>query len=198
MRIIFTFLLLFSILGVQDTFAQDNSLLTFNQERLKVNKTGMTILGSWALVNMGVGAVLVGNAEGAEKHFHQMNIGWNAINLGIAAFGYFQTRKSDPASFGLQATIDENYSMQKVILFNAGLDVGYIASGFFLIEKSKNVEENAELWEGFGKSIVLQGGFLFLFDLGFHAVLASKNKKLKAIMANVGMTGNGIGLNMRF
>jgi hypothetical protein len=179
-------------------FGQQNDLLNFNQERMKVNKTGMTVLGSWALINIGVGAAMVGQAEGAEKSFHQMNIGWNAVNLGIAALGYFQSRKSDPASYSLQETIDENYSMQKVILFNAGLDVGYIASGFYLIERSKNAEENADQLEGFGKSIVLQGGFLLLFDVGFHAFLASKNKKLKTIMENVGVTGNGIGLNIRF
>lgn len=186
------------LLSAYTSFGQQDDLLAFNQERLRVNKTGMTILGSWAVLNIGVGAALAGRAEGAEKRFHQMNIGWNAVNLGIAAFGYFQNRKSDPASYSFEETIKENYSMQKVILFNAGLDVGYIASGFYLIEKSKNAAENADLWEGFGKSIVLQGGFLLLFDIGFHAFLSGKNKKLEAIMENVGFTGNGVGLNIRF
>ncbi|MEZ4981724.1 MAG: hypothetical protein R2769_09095 [Saprospiraceae bacterium] len=56
------------------------------------------------------------------------------------------------------------------------MDVAYIAAGAYLIEKGKNADENADLWKGFGQSIALQGGFLLLFDIGFHSFLASKIK----------------------
>jgi hypothetical protein len=52
--------------------------------------------------------------------------------------------------------------IEKVLLFNAALDLGYMAVGFFFIEKGLRLEK--ERWIGFGKSIVLQGAFLLLFD----------------------------------
>ena len=196
MKTRFLLLLMGLCLASFSSLAQNSDLLQFNQERLKVNKTAMTVLGSWAVANIGVGAALAGSSDGSAKHFHQMNVGWNVVNLGIAAFGYFQTRKAEPSSMTLQESIDESYSMQKVVLFNAGLDVAYIAAGAYLIEKGKNADENADLWKGFGQSIALQGGFLLLFDIGFHSFLASKNKKLKSLMENVSLSGNGIGLKV--
>ena len=63
----------------------------------------MMILGGWALGNMAVSGILLGNTEpasksgwGVTKGYHQMNIGWNAVNLTIAGFGYLAALKSDP------------------------------------------------------------------------------------------------------
>jgi hypothetical protein len=61
------FLLSFSV------FAQ-SELTDFNENRLKITKTGMYTLGAWAVGNMVVSGIALGNAGGSQKHFHQMNI----------------------------------------------------------------------------------------------------------------------------
>ena len=71
-------------------FAQTISLEAFNQQRLDKQETGMLILGGWAIGNMVIGSALMGKREGEDRYFHQMNVAWNAVNLGIAASRIFQ------------------------------------------------------------------------------------------------------------
>lgn len=137
------------------------SLEIFNATRLEFNRQGMIILGVWALLNLCVGAVGTFKSKGQIQAFHQMNAYWNLVNLGIAAFGLWQ------ASQGLMAihfweVFSAQQQIEKVLLFNTGLDVAYLAIGFFLIERGRRLEKDS--WIGFGKSILLQGAFLLLFD----------------------------------
>ena len=53
--------------------------------------------------------------------------------------------------------------MQKLLLFNAGLDVGYMAFGGYLWEKGRN--DGSQRLVGYGQSLILQGAFLMAFDL---------------------------------
>lgn len=131
---------------------------------IQYRKTGMAILGSWAVANLAGGMALRANTEGSTRYFHEMNAIWNTVNLGIAAVGYYGATRLDPSGsaaelFNEQATID------KTLLFNAGLDIAYMAGGFYMIERSKNNPENADRWRGYGRSVILQGAFLFAFDV---------------------------------
>ncbi len=58
--------------------------------------------------------------------------------------------------------------MQKVLLLNAGLDVGYMAFGGYLWQRGSS-EDNARL-TGYGQSLILQGAFLMAFDLTLFAL----------------------------
>jgi hypothetical protein len=188
------FFLLFSL----SLFGQSEGLVSFNTQRLKVNKTAMTILGSWAVGNMATGAVMMGRTEGREKYFHQMNIAWNAVNLGLATFGYLAAVKADPASIGMYESIQQHQGIQKTLLFNAGLDIGYIMGGLYMVERSRRVEKKPERLEGWGRSLVLQGAFLFAFDVGVYLVHASNNKKLEPLLSSISFSGDSIGLNLMF
>ncbi|MEM9888726.1 MAG: hypothetical protein AAF849_22715 [Bacteroidota bacterium] len=176
-------------------FAQSDILFDFNQDRLKKQKTAMTILGSWAIGNIAVGSVLASRQEGTSKYFNQMNAGWNVINLAIAGFGYYGALKADPSGFDSYQSIQEQYKLQKLLLFNAGLDVGYMLGGVYLIERSKNTasDKNPERLKGFGQSIVLQGAFLFVFDLTTYFVLAADNDNVQTIVGS-----NGVGVLWQF
>ena len=183
-------------------FAQSDALLDFNQDRLQKQKRAMLVLGSWAVANMAVGASLQGNATGTTKYFHQMNLGWNAVNLAIAGFGYWGVARLDLGSFDLAASIHEAHRFQKILLFNAGLDVGYMLGGLYLTERSKNtpIDKNPERLKGFGRSILLQGAFLFAFDLTTYLVLAQGNQAIPPLLEqlDIGLLGSGIGLRYRF
>ena len=135
-------------------------LEVINQTRLDYNLKGMLILGTWAVVNLILGALASFRTSGQTQAFHQMNAYWNVVNLGIAGFGFWQA--TQVAALNFWEVLVAQQQIEKVLLFNAALDFGYMAIGLLLIERGRRLEK--ERWMGFGKSILLQGAFLLLFD----------------------------------
>jgi glucose uptake protein GlcU len=194
------YLSLFLTLSFGYLFAQTVDLQHFNEIRLNKTKTAMTILGTWAVGNIAVGSVLASKKEGEDKAFHQMNALWNGVNLTLAGFGLYSAVTADPASFGLFETFNEQQKLQKILLFNAGLDVGYMAGGLYFREKGKNTLdlEKSVKYKGWGKSILLQGAFLFAFDLGTYFVLSSNNSEIKGLLEGLSFSGTGVDWKMVF
>ncbi len=160
--VIASFILFLSSLTMP-VFALDPvSLEFFDFTRLAYNRQGMYVLGSWALLNLCVGAVGAFKSKGQIQAFHQMNAFWNLVNLGIAGFGFWQARQGSLV-INFWEILKAQQQIEKVLLFNAALDLAYLSFGFFLIERGRRlVKDN---WIGFGKSILLQGAFLLLFDV---------------------------------
>jgi hypothetical protein len=177
-------------------FAQTQADLTvFNTERLRINHTGMYILGGWAVANLGVNGVLLFRAEGERKFFYQMNVFWNVVNGGLALSGLLS--HDDPAGFSAFQSLKEHLGMEKILLLNAGLDVGYIATGLWLWEKGKTPGDRAEMFTGYGQSLVLQGAFLLLFDGIMYGTLHHHLNQNEGLFKNLKLSGNGIGLIFR-
>lgn len=175
------------------------ALRDFNDERIALTQKGMQALGYWSIGNIATGLFFRSQTDGQTKAFHTMNAGWNLVNLGIATAGYIGLKKQRPSRFDLQETIREQYNMQKVLLFNAGLDLGYMVGGLYLRERAA-VADNPDQLRGWGNSILLQGGFLFVYD-GVMAYLHSRrNKKLDAVMEGIDLTAGigGVGLRYTF
>jgi len=193
-----SYLTILFLLAATALFAQSDFLEDFNTQRLQKQQTGMLVLGTWAALNIAGGLVLSGQKDGVAKNFHLMNAGWNVINLGIAGLGYYSAMHSDPAFFDLPSTLHEQHKFQKILLFNAGLDVGYMLGGAYLIERSKNVLKNTDRLKGFGQSIILQGAFLFVFDLVNYAIHAAQNPALQKFIGALGSTPNGLGFYLNF
>lgn len=179
-------------------WGQSLELTDFNTARLERQKTAMLVLGAWAVGNIGSGLALRGQQQGSTRYFHDMNAGWGAVNLVIAGLGYWGSHKADPGSFDLTASIHEHHKIQKILLFNAGLDVGYVLGGAYLIERSKNTTNRPERLEGFGKSIAMQGAFLFVFDLATYWAHCKGNNDLDEILQGLQVGANGIGLQLWF
>lgn len=158
---------IFILLAHQLVWTQGiDRLKTFDESRQKHQKTAMLTLGTWATINITGGLILQNNASGSEKYFHQMNAGWNAVNLGIAALGYWRASQSNSSDISFSESWRKYEGYQKSLLFNAGLDVGYMAGGLYLMERSRRYDGNkADQRKGWGQSILLQGAFLFTFDL---------------------------------
>lgn len=144
-----------------------NELENFQKEHHQINKTGMLVLGSWAVGNIAVGTIGRSTSKGNTKYFHEMNAAWNLINLGIAGFGFFNLLEPD-INLNLAEALSQQKSMEGILLFNAGLDLGYIAIGAYLKERSKNSEKNKDRLLGYGNSLILQGAFLLLFDISLY------------------------------
>lgn len=179
-------------------YAQTAALTDFNQNRLQKQKVSMMVLGGWAVGNIALGATLASQRSGESRYFHGMNAGWNLVNLGLATAGYIAATKGDPAALSLYESINEQHKVQKIFLFNAGLDVGYMLGGAYLMERSKRTEDRPERLRGFGKSILLQGGFLFVFDLAAYLWQANGNSDLQPLLQGLSFTGDGVGFRYQF
>lgn len=172
----------------------------FNSKRLQINRTGMITLGAWAVGNFLAGGIGWSRHDGSKMYFHQGNVMWNTVNLALAGFGLYGAMHAEPASFDLFQTITEQYSMEKLLLFNAGLDIGYIATGFFLMERGRHVSKHSDRFKGYGQALILQGGFLFLFDIILFAVHNHHGRALQGLVPVINATGEGIqmGLSLTF
>ena len=124
-----------------------------------------------------------------------MNAAWNSVNLAIAGFGYYGLR-SQSAQLGLSETITEFQNFENILLFNAGLDIGYMALGAWLWERGLR-KENTRL-KGYGQSIILQGGFLFAFDTVLFFMSRSESSKLIDTLSHVQFTGTSLAVSIPF
>ena len=76
-----------------------DSNVEYYGESLWMNNIGMSVLGSWTLVNISIGAYGWSQQSGQRAFFHQMNLFWNTVNLSIAGFALYGNLTSD---YGLQ------------------------------------------------------------------------------------------------
>jgi hypothetical protein len=170
--------------------------------RNRTTEKAMIVLGSWAALNIASGFIIAGQTQGEAKYFWRMNAYWNIVNGGLAVMGYFGARKAMAKKYDLAENEKAQLSIEKLYAFNLGLDLAYIASGFFLREKGMNTSniKSQDQLKGYGSSIAVQGGFLLLMD-GFMIMLHHKNSirlnnKLKNL--ETGMGPDGLGLTYTF
>lgn len=182
-----------------DTLSTTNlvTLDSIAKRRNQLNKTNMTILAGWAGVNIIQSSISAANATGADKAFFNMNTYWNTVNLAIAGFGLYSVKKAMTKKLSLAQNIQAQHQPEKILLFNAGLDVGYVFSGLYLNERGQRLTNQQT--EGFGKSLVLQGSFLLVFDIVQYYLHHANGKHLDKWLDKVSMdaTQNGIGLSYK-
>lgn len=180
------------------SFSQTNEWHTFNQERLNTDKNLMLTLGSWSIANAGVSAYGWSATDNEAKYFHQMNVMWSGINLALAVPGYIKAIQTEPTAMSASDILDAQHRSEKVFLFNAGLDVGYVATGFFLKQRALNDLGNYHRFRGWGNAIILQGGFLFLFDLAAYLIHANHRKRgVNPLLNKLELSDNGVGFKWR-
>jgi hypothetical protein len=139
----------------------------------------MYVLGSWALVNIGTGFAFASQTQGEAKYFWLMNSYWNFVNLGIAGLALVSLRHAENRSWDLASNVVGQRSIEKIYVFNAGLDLAYMAGGLFLHEhgEGKGVSDEADKFKGYGKSIVFQGSILLVMDIVMY-YLHHRNTKI--------------------
>lgn len=179
----------------QSSVAPDGSVLSLERARLHQQRTAMYVLGGWAVANIGLGLGLRAGRTGEARRFHEMNAIWNTVNLGIAGFGLWSVLRADPAALDAFGSLRENDGLQKILLLNTGLDVAYIVGGLYLKERARRPDADADRLRGYGRSIVLQGGFLLAFDLVNYFIAAGRTGAYAPLL---GATADGLGLSLRF
>ncbi len=158
----------------------------------------MAVLGGWSVINIASSPFLALNATGSDRYFYAMNGYWNTVNLVLSVSGLNTLRKQDLNGISTVSAYSEHMKFQTVFLFNAALDIAYVSSGFFLIEKSKSVLNKSERLQGFGQSLILQGSFLLVFDGIMYGILSSKNASWLKVLENLELSSNGVGVTYRF
>jgi hypothetical protein len=186
------------LLGLSTLVFSQGGLEDFNLKRQQTSMAGMWTLGGWAAANFVVGGIGWARGSGSNMYFHQGNVLWNTVNAGIAGFALYSLYNADPGSLGLFESIKEHYGLEKTLLFNAGLDVGYMAAGFYLRERAKTATKKQDMLKGYGSALILQGAFLFVFDLALYGIINQQSKQLETLLSSVFLTPEGFGILLRF
>ena len=103
------------------------------------------VLGTWAAGSVALGALL--SASPRTRGFGRQTAAWGAIDGAIAYAGARGRRAKGPTDPG---------RLRTVLLVNAGLDVGYLAAGAWVVRDGR--------WRGDGLAVLVQGAFLLVLD----------------------------------
>ncbi|MBN2649497.1 MAG: hypothetical protein JXR50_07125 [Prolixibacteraceae bacterium] len=147
---------------------------SFCEQGMRINNGGMMVLGGWAVANMAVGAYGWSAFEGPKKYFYQMNLFWNVVNVTIAGIALSNNLGYDCSSITYDNYMNSHLSTEKTLLINSALDVGYIGTGFLLKYFSTKASKRNDLLQGYGNSLILQGGFLLAFDVVLYALMRNE------------------------
>ena len=176
---------------ISDTsFAKEGERLIYDAH-LDSMRTGMSVLGAWSISNLLFGSIMRQRTASVSRSFHEMNAAWNLVNLSIAGFGYFSL--PDPSSWSALEGLRTLENIDRILLFNAGLDIAYVAFGYALIERGQRLGSDRSL--GYGRSLILQGAFLFLFDSAFAYLHSDLTDQLRVSLLP---SESGLSLNVLF
>jgi hypothetical protein len=180
-------LVIIFVLFYTSAFAQD-SLKYYNNLRINTTSSGMKVLGIWGIVNLGTGATWGWNSKrtttyvdlgGASattsksissegQYFFQMNTIWGAVNFGTALVGYASVQRDRKKNLTAAEISEQQKKIEKIFLINGVLDIAYLGTGAYL--KLAGDSRKSPIMKGYGESILMQGGFLLIFDgLMYHA-----------------------------
>ena len=161
-------------------FSQKENLVKFEKERVSYTKNSMAVLAGWSVANI-VGSGFATNTRNKEvRYFHQMNVMWGSINLALSGLGYFGASREKINNPVLADVLKHQNRIEKTYLINLGLDVVYVGAGL-LMNKTSDNQKNPEKFEGYGNSIMLQGGFLLLYDAIVYSIHHKHGKQLKGM-----------------
>lgn len=114
----------------------------------------------WSILSVLFGLAACFASDNFLRGFGIQGVAWGLIDFAIAFLG----AKSAARRKSTADPKDEAFFIRKALRINFGLDVLYILGGFWVIQTYSE-----SFWQGTGWGIVLQGAFLFLFDL-IHAL----------------------------
>jgi len=123
----------------------------------------------WSVASIVLGGWLMRKDNADQRGFGQQAAAWGVIDAAIALGGWFgsqrRSRAADAGSAEVQAK--ETRSLRRLLWINTGLDVLYMLGGFLW---ARRADPQKRGWAGHGWGVVVQGAFLFVFDL-VHALL---------------------------
>ncbi len=177
---------------------QDNPLNEFNKEKTNITRQSMAVLAGWGGINLVYSGIAAGSASGSNQYFHRMNLIWGGVNFSVGTLGYLFTKSTHGLDYS--ETLGKQMALEKIYLFNTGLDVAYIVGGFYFNERANNIPEKHDRFKGYGKSFMLQGSALFLYDGIMYFIHHRHGRKIYHLADNIkiGLTGKSISAIVKF
>ncbi|MEQ9442989.1 MAG: hypothetical protein RIG62_28385 [Cyclobacteriaceae bacterium] len=158
---------------------QQSISVTFDSRMKHLKTMHAKVLAIWAGTNMAGSGVLIFSTEASYFYFHAMNISWGLVNVGVAAFIYYHHNNVFRRPQSLLQQMDHQRHAEKMILFNIGLDHAFVATGMALYQHGQVLNINyADLWNGFGISVMMQGAFLLLQDTTFYQLHIKSRRRI--------------------
>jgi hypothetical protein len=147
---------------------------------------GLAVLSAWALLNLVGSGYFLARADRRYEpyYFHGMNVGWGLVNAGLACWGILHLHFTAPTGLRLADLVQAQLHHENLFLFNAGLDVAYIMTGFYLraLARQPTRLRPARLL-GFGRALWVQGGFLLVFDAALWGLLHGQGQAWLPLLA---------------
>lgn len=124
---------------------------------------------AWASLNVLGGVWLQQQRSKVGRGIAMQSIGWGAINAAIAIGGRIASsvrQNNQPHPHAQESIQREHKNLSRALWINGFLDILYMVGGGILIARKGREDKLAR---GNGIGIVIQGLFLFLFDI-LHAL----------------------------
>ncbi len=122
-------------------------------------------LAAWAAASLGTGVLLVFVGAPFWRAVGVQFLVWGAIDGAIAGAGWRDRRRLARSGVDRDQADSERHRrrLRRLLLVNVGLDVLYLAIGTALLGF-----DAGPVRAGHGVGVIVQGGFLFVFD-AWHA-----------------------------
>lgn len=175
------------------------TIVEIEQNRQKITRNGSISLAIWSGLNITAGTIGYFTQPKSEwTYFQEMNVFWNIVNLGLAIPGMVI---KDRPNTSVISSLKKHNQFQTVYLFNAALDISYITAGVFL--RILGDEKSDIRMKGYGSSLILQGGYLMIYDLIQYFLLQRNASHLsradlpvRLISQSSGLPGIGIVISL--
>ncbi|NMO18137.1 hypothetical protein HPC49_50755 [Pyxidicoccus fallax] len=179
------------------TLERDRHLVDLNRERIAMNWMALEVLAGWTLANMAVGTAGYFIADDQTwRSFHQMNALFNVPILGTAVVGALVLAAQDPERLTLEESLRRGVMLERGLLVGVTLDVLAATFGAFLWERGRHIDSGQ--LTGWGRSLVLQGAVLLLYDIGLFLLNARYDARLLMMLSPDSRDGAGVAMRMRF
>ena len=154
--------------------AQDS--LDLHKTFYKNQQQSLLLLSGWSSANLVLSPIFnknIYNSSTTNEYFHEMN--FNLLNAGIVGLSHFLVHKDSKKEWSLYNLGIKKGKAEKSIIFNMGLDLIYVIAGLIMNQTADINKDSYQINKGYGNSLMLQGGYLFLYD----AIFLRKLKKIQ-------------------
>ena len=143
----------------------------------KKQQQSLSLLSGWSVGNLIYSPLVTNNLfspKTTNEYFHQMNFSWNLLNIGIAGLGHIIVNKDRKKPWDMETLYDKKKKAEKSIIINMGLDLAYMVTGLLFKNNAQINTSEYSMNKGYGNSLILQGGYLLIYD----AIFLMKLKKI--------------------
>ncbi|GAB3656101.1 hypothetical protein GCM10027594_28880 [Hymenobacter agri] len=134
----------------------------------------LAVLAAWVLLNLVGSGYYLAHADRRREsyYFHGLNVLWNMVDAGLAAWGILRLHFHPPAGLDAAELLSSQHFYELLFGVSAGLDVLFILTGSYLRRQALRPGQNRpERLLGYGRALWVQGGFLLVVDASMWAAL---------------------------